>query len=75
MVMLDADTRAWLLDRGRGFGGAPQITRLAQWGSHVLMRAADPAGGQAIDCFFEGIAPVTITECREAELAPEGDRG
>jgi hypothetical protein len=58
--------RAWLRERGSQFGGPPQPARLGQWGSHVLMRAADPAGGQAIDCLFQGISPVTLVSC-EAE--------
>jgi hypothetical protein len=64
-VTLEAATRAWLLEQGAALGPMPRITRLAQWGSHVLMRA-DGAGGGAIECFFEGIAPVTISECRAA---------
>ncbi|MCC7359061.1 MAG: hypothetical protein IT317_06275 [Anaerolineales bacterium] len=62
----DAATRAWLLDHGRNFNGPPRVTRLAQWGSHVLMRAADLASGYAIECFYAGMTPVRISACREA---------
>jgi hypothetical protein len=65
-LRVDEATRAWLLDRGAALGPAPEITRLAQWGSHVLMRAEGTSGGAAVECFFEGMAPVRISECRAA---------
>lgn len=65
-VQVAPDLAAWLLDRGARFSGPPQITRLAQWGSHVLMRAADPASGYALECFYTGLGPYTISSCRES---------
>ncbi len=44
-------------------GNAPRITRLAQWGSYVLMRAEAPSGGEAVECLFHGISPVTLERC------------
>jgi hypothetical protein len=64
-IRADEATRAWLLERGRRFSGPPVFTRLAQWGSHVLMRAADPASGYALECWLEGIVAPEITSCRE----------
>ena len=63
-VRVDSPLAAWLVEQGSRFSGPPQITRLAQWGSHVLMRAADPAGGFAVECFYTGLGPYTISGCR-----------
>jgi hypothetical protein len=71
-VTLDAATRAWLLEQGAALGTAPRITRLAQWGDQVLMRA-EGSGGAAVECFFEGMTVVTIKACRvvgELTLTP-----
>ncbi len=65
-VRVAPDLAAWLREQGARFTQPPQITRLAQWGSHVLMRAADPAGGDAVECFFTGLGPYTISSCRES---------
>ena len=59
-----ADWQAWLSQRGPRLG-APQITRLAQQGSYVLMRAASPAGGYALDCLFQGNRIINLVSCRE----------
>jgi hypothetical protein len=64
---VSADWQAWLRDQGR-FTGTPQITRLAQWGSYVLMRAANPGSGYAVACLFQGTRTVTLVRCREASL-------
>ena len=47
-------------------GVSEVITRLGQWGSHVLMRAADPGSGLVVECFYTGLGPYTIASCREA---------
>jgi hypothetical protein len=62
-VRLDPGTQAWLRDQGQRFTGPPAITRLAQYGGHVLMRAADPAGTAVVECFFTGMGVVTIDRC------------
>ena len=64
-VQVTPEWQAWLRDHGR-FTGTPQITRLAQWGSYVLMRAANPASGYAVECLFHGNSSVALIDCREA---------
>ena len=59
-----ADWQDWLRQRGPRLG-APQITRLAQQGSYVLMRAASPAGAYALDCLFRGNRIINLVSCRE----------
>jgi hypothetical protein len=66
-VQMSGDTRARLLELGRGFTDTPSFTRMAQWGGQVLMRATDLASGYAVDCWFEGLGPVTITSCAANE--------
>lgn len=56
---------AWLRARADRFAGAPRISRLAQWGSHVLMRAESPDGGYTIECRFHGISPISMESCEE----------
>jgi hypothetical protein len=65
-IRVPADLATWLRDRSGHFSQPPEITRLAQWGSHVLMRAADPASGYALECWFTGLGPYTLSSCREA---------
>ncbi len=57
----------WLRQQGQGFSGPPEISRLAQQGSHVLMRAESPDGSAAVECWFEGNSRVEIVSCSEAE--------
>ena len=57
--------RAWLRDKDAILGGAPEITRLAQWGSFVLIRAESQDGEYAFECLFEGLAPVRLDRCWE----------
>lgn len=64
-MAVSADWQAWLRVRGR-LTGTPQITRLAQQGSYVLMRAANPGSGYAVDCMFRGNSTVTLLSCQEA---------
>ncbi len=59
------DWRGWLRDRESLFGGAPNVTRSAQWGSYVLVKAESPDGDYAIECLFEGLAPVRMDRCWE----------
>lgn len=65
-VRVTPDLAAWLAAQGARFTQPPVITRLGQWGSHVLMRAADPGTGLAVECFYTGLGPYTIASCREA---------
>ena len=59
------DLRNRLHGRKAEFAGTPQVTRLAQWGSHVLVQAESPDGEYAIQCLFEGLAPVLLDRCWE----------
>ncbi|MCC7358243.1 MAG: hypothetical protein IT317_02130 [Anaerolineales bacterium] len=65
-VRVAPDLAAWLAAQGTRFSGPPHITRLAQWGGQVLMRAADPAGSFAVECFYTGLGPYVISDCRLA---------
>jgi hypothetical protein len=67
-VRVDAATSAWLIEHGRGFTSPPIFTRLAQWGSHVLVRAHDAASGYAVECWFEGLPVVEISGCMESRV-------
>jgi hypothetical protein len=66
-ISVSDEQRAWLLARGENFAGSPLLTRLAQWGSYVLMRAESPGGDYAVECVFNGISPVRLERCREVE--------
>ena len=57
----------WLRQQGGQFNGPPQITRLSQRGSHVLMRAESPDGAAAVECWFEGNTRVQLVDCVGAE--------
>ena len=59
------DWRGWLRDRQASFAGTPDVTRLAQWGSYVLVRAGSPGDDYAVECLFEGLRPVRLNRCRE----------
>jgi hypothetical protein len=59
------DLRSRLHGRKADFAGTPEVTRLAQWGSHVLVQAESPDGEYAIQCLFEGLAPVRLDRCWE----------
>jgi hypothetical protein len=50
---------------GQELGGTPAVERLAQWGSHVLMRATGP-NGRALDCWYEGVTRTYLIECLAA---------
>ena len=66
-VKINDEQRAWLLARSENFAGSPRLTRLAQWGSYVLMRAESPDGDYAVECLFNSISPVRLDHCREAK--------
>ena len=55
---------AWLATRRDRLGSDPIIERVAQEGSHVLMRVTGDSG-YAIECWIEGVAPTRVTGCRE----------
>ena len=61
------DLRSRLHGRKADFAGTPEVTRLAQWGSHVLVQAESPDGEYAIQCLFEGLAPVRLDRCWEVK--------
>ncbi len=63
-VAATREQQAWLLEQGRRMGGTPVVSRLAQWGSYVLMSARAPAGG-GVACLFHGFSPVTLVRCQE----------
>jgi hypothetical protein len=68
-IKVSDEQRAWLLARSGYFAGSPRLTRLAQWGSYVLMRAESPGSDYAVECLFKGISPVRLEHCREVETA------
>ena len=57
--------RGWLRDQQARSTGTPRISRLAQWGSYVLVQAAWEDSGHAIECLFEGLSPVRLNRCWE----------
>ena len=63
-LMADDVTAAWLAERRDRFGPAPAIERVAQQGSHVLMRVVGD-GGFTAECWIEGIGPTRLTSCEE----------
>jgi hypothetical protein len=64
----DDEQRAWLRARSEMFGGAPQVSRLAQWGSYVLIQAQSSDGEYEIQCLFEGASPVQLDRCWEVKM-------
>jgi hypothetical protein len=54
---------AWLSQR-RDLLGDVTLERVAQQGSHVLMRATSP-DGHSVECWIVGVTPTQLTECRE----------
>jgi len=66
-VKVSGEQHAWLLARSENFTGSPRLTRLAQWGSYVLMRAESPGSDYAVECLFNGISPVRLEHCQEAK--------
>jgi hypothetical protein len=79
---IDDELHAWLVARSSMFGGLPHASRVAQWGSYVLVRAEAPDGAYAVDCLFEGMSPVRLDRCWEvktregaAPVLPSADAG
>jgi hypothetical protein len=70
-VKVSEAQRAWLLAQAENVAGQPHVTRLAQWGSHVLMRAEWPASGYAAECLFHGLSPVTLERCQTTKTTLE----
>jgi hypothetical protein len=58
------ELRTWLAERRGHWRGTPQVTRLAQWGSYVLMRAESASGDYALECLFQGVSPVFLESCQ-----------
>lgn len=54
----------WLAERQGQFGASPTLTRLAQWGSHVLMEVRGDAN-RAARCWVEGVGPTVLTSCED----------
>ena len=65
-VLATKEQQGWLFDRGRKMGGPPIVSRLAQWGSYVLMAARSPDKGRSVECLFHGFNPVTLVRCQES---------
>lgn len=74
-IKVNDEQRAWLLARRENFAASPRVTRLAQGGSYVLMRAQtsassaepSPTSDYAVDCLFHGISPVRLERCQEVK--------
>jgi hypothetical protein len=65
LPVVSGEWQTWLQARRAEFGGEPQIYRLAQWGSYVLMRAESATSNYAVDCWFQGINSVRLERCIE----------
>jgi hypothetical protein len=59
--------RAWFAERRGRFSGQPVISRQAQSGNLVLMRAASPDGRYALECWIEGFTPIRLQSCADVE--------
>jgi hypothetical protein len=59
----DDEQRAWLQARSGMLGDSPQVGRLAQWGSFVLIQAESADGEYVMQCLFEGASPVVLQRC------------
>ena len=64
-IKISDEQRDWFLARGENWSGLPHVTRLAQWGSYVLMKAQSSTNDFGVECLFRGISPVTLDHCRE----------
>lgn len=58
----DETMPAQLRDLGQSLAEPVQVERVAQWGSHVLMRATG-ANDNAVECWYEGATRVYLTDC------------
>lgn len=68
----DDEQREWLRARSEMFRGWPQVSRLAQWGSYVLIQAESSDGEYVIQCLFEGASPVQLDRCWEVRMREAG---
>jgi hypothetical protein len=57
--------RDWLQTRRVHWTDPPQVTRLAQWGSYVLVGVRSSGDGYGIECLFHGFNPVELDRCWE----------
>jgi hypothetical protein len=65
MLQATDEAAAWLVAQRDRFGDDPAIERVAQQGSHVLMRVT---GDDIVaECWISGVTPTQLTECREVE--------
>jgi len=60
---VEEETADWLRRQGDVLGDDPQIERLAQKGGYVLMGITSETGDQALECWFNGMSPVTLERC------------
>ncbi|MFZ5917130.1 MAG: hypothetical protein ACOYZ7_09370 [Chloroflexota bacterium] len=65
-VQAGDEQQSWLAAHRAQWTQPLRVTRLAQWGSYVLLRAEPAAGGSAVDCFLRGISPVALERCQLA---------
>jgi len=61
------EQREWLQARSEMIGGSPRVSRLAQWGSFVLIQAESADGEAVMQCLFEGASPVELRRCWEVK--------
>jgi hypothetical protein len=61
------ESLSWLAARRAALGPEPEIAYVQQRGRYVLMRAAARDGQAAIECWFEGLSPVSLECCHEVE--------
>lgn len=65
LPVVDVEWQRWLEARRDRLGSQPHISREAQWGSYVLMRAESSTGDYGIECLFQGTSPVRLSRCAE----------
>jgi hypothetical protein len=63
----DDEQRQWLLARSEAIGDSPQVGRLAQWGSYVLVQAESSDAEYVMQCLFGGVSPVRLERCWEVK--------
>jgi hypothetical protein len=63
----EEETLSWLEARRGELGPEPEVEYVQQRGRYVLMRAAAPDGQAAIECWFDGLSPVTLESCYQVE--------
>ncbi len=66
-VKINDEQRAWFLAQSENFAGSPRLTRLAQWGSYVLVQAESPGSDYAVECLFNGLSLVRLERCWEVK--------